>query len=105
MNTTAHRFWNVAIALGLGLLAITLTTFYVTNYKHHVQHGESNVTVLVAARDIPAGTSGADVISKHMLTSASVTRRAVVPGAISNATQVQTLVVTQPVFAGEQITA
>ena len=41
MNATAHRFWNVAIALGLGLLAITLTTFYVTNYKHHVRTGKA----------------------------------------------------------------
>jgi Flp pilus assembly protein CpaB len=105
MNATAHRFWNVAIALGLGLLAITLTTFYVTNYKHHVQRGESNVNVLVAAHDIPAGTSGADLISKHMLGTASVARRAVVPGAISNADQVRSMVVIQPVFAGEQITA
>ena len=72
MNATAHRFWNVAIALGLVLLALGLTTFYVTNYKHHVQHGESNVTVLVAARDIPSGTSGTDVITKHMLSSQSV---------------------------------
>jgi Flp pilus assembly protein CpaB len=104
MNATVHRFWNVAIALGLGLLAITLTTVYVTNYKHHVQHGQSNVTVLVAAKDIPAGTSGADVISKHLLGSASVTRRAVVPGAISSAAQVKDLVVTQTVFAGEQVT-
>ena len=104
MNATAHRFWNVAIALGLGLLAITLTTFYVTNYKHHVQHGESTVTVLVASKDIPAGTSGSDVIAKHFLTSESVARRAVVPGAISSAGQVKELVATQTVFAGEQVT-
>jgi len=105
MNATTHRFWNVAIALGLGLLAIMLTTFYVTNYKHHVQHGQDNVTVLVAAKDIPAGTSGADVIAKHMLGSETVARRAIVPGAISSTDQVKSLVVTQPVFAGEQITA
>ena len=53
MNTT-NRFWHVAAAAGLALLAVLLTTFYVTNYKRHVQHGESQVTVLVASKDIPA---------------------------------------------------
>src|SRR5438067_1441095 len=37
MNAT-NRLWHVAAALGLGLLAIVLTTFYVTSYKRHVRH-------------------------------------------------------------------
>ena len=48
-----------------GALAAILTSVYVVNYKRHVQHGEGKVKVLVAARDIPAGTTGADVIDQH----------------------------------------
>ena len=52
MNAT-NRLWHVAAALGLAILAVTLVTFYVTNYKRHVQQGEAHVTVLVASRDSP----------------------------------------------------
>jgi Flp pilus assembly protein CpaB len=104
MNTT-NRFWHVAAAAGLALLAVLLTTFYVTNYKRHVQHGESQVTVLVASKDIPADTAGSEILAGKWLTQETVARRQVVPGAISNADQVRGLIATQPTYAGEQVTA
>jgi Flp pilus assembly protein CpaB len=104
MNTT-NRFWHVAAAAGLALLAVLLTTFYVTNYKRHVQHGESQVTVLVASKDIPADTAGTEILAGNWLKEETVARRQVVPGAISNADQVRGLIATQPTYAGEQVTA
>jgi Flp pilus assembly protein CpaB len=104
MNTT-NRFWHVAAAAGLALLAVLLTTFYVTNYKRHVQHGESQVTVLVASKDIPADTAGTEILAGNWLKQETVARRQVVPGAISNADQVRGLIATQPTYAGEQVTA
>jgi pilus assembly protein CpaB len=104
MNATS-RFWHVAAALGLAILAVTLTTFYVTNYKRHVQQSEAHVTVLVAARDIPADTTGSEILAQHLLTNQTVSRRAVVPGAISSPDQIRNLIATQPVYAGEQVTA
>jgi len=76
---------------------------YVVNYKRHVQHGEGKVTVLVAARDIPAGTSGADVIDKKMLKEETIPRKAVVAGAISAPDQLSQYVATQDVYEGEQV--
>ena len=104
MNTT-NRFWHVAAAAGLALLAVLLTTFYVTNYKRHVQHSESQVTVLVASKDIPVDTPGARSSPSGWLKQESVARRQVVPGAISSADQVRGLIATQPTYAGEQVTA
>jgi Flp pilus assembly protein CpaB len=104
MNTT-NRFWHVAAAAGLALLAVLLTTFYVTNYKRHVQHGESQVTVLVASKDIPADTPGSEILAGSWLKQQSVARRQVVPGAISSADQVRGLIAVQPTYAGEQVTA
>jgi Flp pilus assembly protein CpaB len=89
----------------LALLAVLLTTFYVTNYKRHVQRGESQVTVLVAAKDIPADTPGTEIMSGAWLTKQTVARRGVVPGAISSADQLRGLIATEPVYAGEQVTA
>jgi Flp pilus assembly protein CpaB len=104
MNTT-NRLWHVVVAVGLALLAVLLTTFYVTNYKHHVQRSESQVTVLVAAKDIPVDTQGAELISGTWLKEERIARRQVVPGAISNPEQVRDLIATEPTFAGEQVTS
>ncbi|MDX6485973.1 MAG: pilus assembly protein CpaB [Gaiellaceae bacterium] len=104
MNTT-NRLWHVAAAVGLALLAVLLTTFYVTSYKRHVQHGESQVTVLVAAKDIPVDTQGSDLLSGTWLTKETVARRQVVPGAVSSPQQIRGLIATEPIFAGEQVTA
>jgi Flp pilus assembly protein CpaB len=61
------------------------------------------VTVLVAARDIPAGTSGADVVDQKMLKEQTVPRKSVVAGAISSPDQLAQYVATQDVFEGEQV--
>ena len=99
-----YRVKNIGIAVILAAFAGLLTIFYVANYKRHVQHGEKSVSVLVAARDIPAGTTGSEVVEQHYFTSQSVPRRSVVPGAIAKPDQLNNLVVTQQVFRGEQVT-
>jgi Flp pilus assembly protein CpaB len=98
-----YRAKNIGIAVALAALAAILTSAYVVNYKRHVQNGEGKVTVLVAARDIPAGTSGADVVDQKMLKEQTVPRKAVVAGAISSPDQLAQYVATQDVFQGEQV--
>jgi Flp pilus assembly protein CpaB len=100
-----YRVKNIGIAVALAALAAILTSVYVVNYKRHVQHGEGQVTVLVAARDIPAGTSGADVIDKKMLKEQTIARKARVPGAISSANQLAQYVATQDIYQGEQVSS
>jgi pilus assembly protein CpaB len=98
-----YRVKNIGIAVALAALAAILTSVYVVNYKRHVQHGEGKVTVLVAARDIPAGTPGADIIDQKMLKEQTVPRKSVVAGAISNSDQLSQYIATQDVFEGEQV--
>ena len=98
-----YRAKNIGIAIGLAALAAILTSVYVVNYKRHVQRGEGKVTVLVAARDIPAGTAGADIIDQKMLKEQTVPRKAIVAGAISTADQLSQYVATQDVYEGEQV--
>jgi pilus assembly protein CpaB len=95
---------NIAIAIALALIAALLTTFYVSNYKRSVQQSETDVRVYVAARDIPSGITGAAALRRNLIQPRDVARRTVVPGAISEPGQVSTMVVTDPVFAGEQVT-
>jgi Flp pilus assembly protein CpaB len=98
-----YRVRNIGIAVALAAVAALMTSFYVTNYKRHVQRGEDHVTVLVAKNDIPAGTAGSDAAAN--LTPTEVPRRAVVPGAISNPDELHNLVATEITYSGEQVTA
>jgi Flp pilus assembly protein CpaB len=99
-----YRIRNVLIAVGLALVAMMLTLFYVTNYKRSVQKSTSGVPVYVAAKDLTAETSGADIVKQHDLRVETVQKRDVVPGAISSPSDIAGLVLSAPVYAGEQVT-
>jgi Flp pilus assembly protein CpaB len=98
-----YRIRNITVAVGLALVAALLTTFYVANYKRHVQQSESTVTVYVAKRDIPQGTPGAELIKSSWIQTAQAAQRTVVPGAISNPDEVRSLITRQDIYAGEQV--
>lgn len=99
-----YRLRNILLAIGLAVIAMLLVLLYVTNYKRSVQHGAASVQVFVANHDIAPGTTGSEIVAKHELHTVSVARRNVVPGAISSADQIKALVLSQPIYAGEQIT-
>lgn len=98
-----YRVKNITIAVALALVAALLTSFYVTNYQRNVRQDETNVPIYVAARDIPAGTAGADIVKRGFVEKSEIVRRSVVPGAISDPAQLEGLVATQAVYAGEQV--
>jgi len=100
-----YRMRNILIAVGLAVVAALLTVFYVSNYKSSVRSDSETVRVLVAARDIPLGTLGSDVIGEHMLSTQEIPRKAIVAGTISKPEDVQGLIATQPIYIGEQVTA
>jgi pilus assembly protein CpaB len=89
------------IAVVLAALAALLTSMYVTNYKRQVRQGEDLEKVYVASQDITAGTTGAE--AAKLMKVEEVAKRSLVPGAISDPTQVGNLVVAQTVYAGEQV--
>jgi len=99
-----YRIRNIVIAVGLALIAMMLTLFYVTNYKRSVQKDAASVQVYVAAKDVNAGAAGSDLVKGHVFRVESVQRKDVVPGAISSPDQVANLVLTAPMYAGEQVT-
>jgi Flp pilus assembly protein CpaB len=99
-----YRLRNIFIAVGLALVAMLLTILYVTNYKRSVQKGASSVQVYVAAHDIQAGVQGSDLVKQHALKAETVRRTDVVPGAISAPDQISSLVLSTPLYAGEQVT-
>jgi Flp pilus assembly protein CpaB len=100
-----ERARNIVIAVAVAAFAAMLTAFYVSNYKRHVQQEQKNVPVLVAARTIDAGTPGSEVLAKKLAVVQEMPRRSVVMGSFSSLDQVETLISTEKVYAGEQVTA
>lgn len=100
-----YRVRNIFIAVGLAVVAALLTVFYVSNYKDSVRSDGETVTTLVAASDIQPGTLGSQVIADKMLAKREIPRKAVVSGAITSPEDIRSLIATQPVYIGEQVTA
>jgi Flp pilus assembly protein CpaB len=98
-----YRLRNIVLAVALAALAALLTSLYVANYKKTVREDEASVTVYVAAKQIPVGTTGADAVSQGFLKTSEITRRSVVPGAISSPREIRDLVATETVYEGEQV--
>jgi len=96
-----YRLRNIVIAVVLAAFAALLTMMYVTSYEKRVQNGEEDVSVLVAKSDIPAGISGAAAMAR--VETRMVAQRNVAPGAVSEKTQLSEFVVSQPIYAGEQV--
>jgi Flp pilus assembly protein CpaB len=101
---TKSRLRNLALPIGLAVLAAVLVGIYVISYRNSVNHGAGLAKVLVAARDIPTGTAGSSVASGGYLRAESVPNRAVVPGAIVSAAPLTSLVASGTIYKGEQVT-
>jgi Flp pilus assembly protein CpaB len=98
-----YRVRNIGIAVALALVAALLTTFYLSNYRRHVQRQQAATPVLVAVRDIPAGTPGAAIAAGHYVAVQNVVEKNRVPGAFTAPEQLARLVATQEIFEGEQV--
>jgi Flp pilus assembly protein CpaB len=101
---TKTRLRNLMLPVALAVLAVVLIGIYIVSYRNSVNSGADLVKVLVASRDIPAGTKGSAVASGGYLKTQTVPRRAVVPGSVVSGAPLTSLVSTDPIYKGEQIT-
>jgi Flp pilus assembly protein CpaB len=101
---TKTRLRNLMLPVALAALAVVLIGIYIVSYRNSVTNGAGLVKVVVAARDIPAGTKGSAVASGGYLKTQTVPRRAVVPGSVVSGAPLTSLVSTNPIYKGEQIT-
>jgi pilus assembly protein CpaB len=97
-----YRLRNIAIAIALAVLAAMLTSFYVNQYKQDLKEGQDPTDVWVATEDIAAGTTGAE--AADLLEKRQIAKEHVVPGAIVNPADIADEVVTEKIYAGEQVT-
>lgn len=93
---------SLIVAVVLALAAMVLILSYVRGYKADVQGGAQDVTVLVAARDIPAGTDARE-LGTDAFQPRTIPRRLLVPGALTSVDQIGERVLKEPIYAGEQV--
>jgi Flp pilus assembly protein CpaB len=84
------RAGTIAVASGAALLAGVFILVYVNRYRHSIKAQGAPVTVLVAKRLIPKGTSGAAALQEGLFT---------------RDTSIRGLVATTDVYAGQQLSA
>jgi Flp pilus assembly protein CpaB len=96
-----YRLRNIAIAIALAVLAAMLTSFYVRQQKEDIVEGQEPTVVWVATQDIETGTQGDDVAK--LLEEQEVAKEALAPGAIVKPEDVVGKVVTEKIYAGEQV--
>ncbi len=101
MNQTAR---NLIIAIVLGVVGIVLMGSYLNRQKAKIVKGQEQVKVLVAKKDIPAGTSASKLDEGGYVETAEVNRDSLPPQALSKLSDVKKLSVNVPIYAGDYIT-
>jgi Flp pilus assembly protein CpaB len=100
-----YRAKNLAIAALFAIVAMTVTVIYVSRYKGKVDAKTAVVKVVVAARDIPAGTPGSKLATGGYVRRVTVAQSQVLPTALTNLTQAAGHVIEEPIYTGEQVTS
>lgn len=101
----SHSVRNLLIAVALAFVGIILVTSYVKGRENSILQGKKYVEVLVAKKDIPAGTTVKQLKSGGFLDTKKVEKRSVDPSALSTLKGKNDLAVNTAVFAGQQVTA
>jgi Flp pilus assembly protein CpaB len=97
---------NIAIALVLAGIAAFLVIMYTGNVQKQAKDSQQTTSVLVAAGDIPAGTTVADAISGGQLKLHQVVQQDVIVGALTDEKSLDSsYVATQNLVAGQQVTS
>jgi pilus assembly protein CpaB len=94
---------NIVIAGGLAVVAVIAVLLYTSNVRDKARQDQHRVQVLVAARDIQAGTTGKQVIDQHLLVAKDIVQTDQVPGALTTTAGLDNLVVSQTIYHAQQV--
>jgi Flp pilus assembly protein CpaB len=100
--TIDYRIRNIVIAAALAAAAVLLTVVYVTSARNDTAAGKQNVTVYVPSKDFAVGTAGSKIAGN--VKTQTVAKKFATPDAVTSPAQIKGLYLTQPVYAGEQLT-
>jgi Flp pilus assembly protein CpaB len=98
-----YRLRNLGLAIALAAVAVLLVFYYVSQERGRLQEDQELVPVWVAAKDIPAGTSGADLEAGGFVVQSDIERSQVAPGALLEPADVSEKIVASEIYKGEQV--
>ena len=94
---------NIAIAVVMAIAAAAAVLVYTTSYRQSVTRGQQRVKVMVATRDIPAGTPIDQALTGLQLT--SILSDDKTPGALTSTAGLTGKVAAQTIYTGQQVVA
>lgn len=95
----------LVVAVALGLLSAFFVARYLSDARAELLAQAEPVRVLVAARDIAAGTTAAEIARGNYVEQREIPRQYVADGAISSLASIEGRVLAVPLTRGEQLTA
>jgi Flp pilus assembly protein CpaB len=98
-----YRLRNIGLAIALAAVAVLLVFYYVAQERGRLQQDQELVTVWVATKNIPSGTSGAELESGGYIEESEIERSIRAPGALLDPQDVATKIVSEPLYKGEQV--
>lgn len=96
---------NIIIAVALLLAGLMVGSLYLNSRTASIEKAHTFVEVLVATRDVPAGTPADDLLDQGLVSEKRVLKADAVAGALSSISKEDERVVRTPMFAGDQVTA
>lgn len=99
------RRGTLLAALLIALLAGALILLYLNSYRESLRTQGALVTVLVAKKTIPKGTTGSVVAAKDLYTVRTIRESQLLEGAMSDPATLRDKMATREIFEGAQLTA
>jgi Flp pilus assembly protein CpaB len=96
---------TLIVAGAAALLAGILILVYLNGYRNSVKSEGAPVTALIAGEDIPKGTSGTVIASKHLFTRTTMRESELREGAFSDPASMNGKVAAHEIVKGAQLTA
>jgi Flp pilus assembly protein CpaB len=96
---------NIAISIVLALVAAVALVLYTNGVRSNVEQGARTEKVVVATRDIAAGTSIGQALDRGWLTTRTVRASDLVTGAVSDAGAVSSKLIVKDMVADDQLSS
>jgi Flp pilus assembly protein CpaB len=98
-----RRTIAIVLAVVLALVAAGLVVWYVSSLKEEKTPPIVTRPVVVAVADIPARTTGEDMVSNGLVQEQQLVETAIAPGAVTSMSALQDMVLSVPVVKGQQL--
>ena len=99
------RQGTIVVGVAAAVLAAILLLVYLSHYRNSVKGSTEPVTVLVAKRLIPKGTTGASIATKNLFVVTTIPKGQIKLGVISDPAVLQGTVAAADIFPRQQLTS